>query len=158
MLVCGKGHESTMTAGGKTWYSDDRQIIKEVLGEIRLKQAHTLSDLLEIPGSQLIQNGAANGCNGFHFDSELIKPDFAFLAMEGESLDGHNFIDAAVLNGASLIIVQKSIELGNKDLTVIQHPSPLEFLQEAARRYRNSHPALFIGITGSVGKQPVRIH
>ena len=156
LLVCGKGHESTMTVGGKIWYSDDRQIIKDVLGEIRLEQVHSLSGLLEVPESRLIQKGAANGCNGFHFDSRLIKPDFAFVAMEGESQDGHNFIDAAVVNGASLIIVQKAIELFNKDLTIIQHPSPLKFLQLAARRYRNSHPASFIGITGSVGKTTLK--
>ena len=152
LLVCGKGHESTMTVGEETWYSDDRQIIKEVLGDIRLKQVHSLSELLEVPGARLIQKGSARGCNGFHFDSRLIKPDFAFVAMEGESRDGHNFIDAAVLNGASLVILQKPVELDIKGLTVIQHPHPLEFLKVAASNYRNSHPASFVGITGSVGK------
>ena len=41
--------------------------------------------------------------------------------MEAESQDGHDFIDAAVLNGASLVILQKPVELDIKGLTVIQH-------------------------------------
>ena len=152
LLICGKGHESSMTVKGKTWKSDDRQIVKEALGEARLRQVHSVKDLLKIPETTLIQQGLAKGCKGFHFDSRLIKSGFAFVAMEGESKDGHLFIDSAACNGASLIIVQKPIKRVKKEITVIQHPRPLEFLQIAARRYRDSHPAFFLGITGSVGK------
>ena len=152
LLICGKGHESTMTANGQTWEFDDRQIVKEALGDIRRSQAHTVKDLLKIPGTVLINQGKANGCKGFHFDSRLIKPEFAFVAMQGESQDGHFFIDSAARNGAEIIITQKITETIDEDLTVIQHPRPLEFLQMAARNYRDSHPAFFLGITGSVGK------
>lgn len=152
LLICGKGHESTMTSQGLTWKSDDRQLAREAIASRRQHQVHQVAHLIEIPQAVLLQKGFATGCNGFQFDSRKVQPGDAFVAMRGESQDGFDFIHSAASNGAELIITDRMVESMDPRLTVIFHPKPVEFLQIAARNYRDSHPAYFIGITGSVGK------
>lgn len=152
LLICGKGHESTMTSMGKVWESDDRRLARKAISEARVQEVHTINQLLQVPGSILLQSGLAKWCNGFQFDSRKVVPGNAFVAMKGESQDGINFIDSALKNGAGLVIVdRKNLHLDDR-LSVIYHPEPLNFLQIAARNYRDSLSSFFIGITGSVGK------
>ncbi|MDD7410554.1 UDP-N-acetylmuramoyl-L-alanyl-D-glutamate--2,6-diaminopimelate ligase [Fusobacterium gastrosuis] len=48
---------------------------------------------------------------GIEYDSRKIKENFIFIALEGANVDGHNYIDVAVKNGATCIIVSKEVEL-----------------------------------------------
>src|SRR5690348_15680729 len=41
---------------------------------------------------------------GLHYDSRAIQPGWAFVAIHGALLDGHDFIPQAVENGARLVI------------------------------------------------------
>ncbi|HIN19682.1 MAG TPA: hypothetical protein EYM76_02265, partial [Candidatus Marinimicrobia bacterium] len=43
--------------------------------------------------------------SGITIDSRNVKPGDIFLAFKGESTDGHNFINQAEKDGASLAIV-----------------------------------------------------
>ena len=49
--------------------------------------------------------------SGIEYDSRKIKKDYIFVALDGANVDGHNFIDSAVENGATCIIVSKEVEL-----------------------------------------------
>ncbi|MGL4392595.1 MAG: Mur ligase domain-containing protein, partial [Fusobacteriaceae bacterium] len=44
------------------------------------------------------------------YDSRKIKKGDIFVALEGETFDGHNFIDMAIQNGAKKILVSKNVE------------------------------------------------
>ena len=46
---------------------------------------------------------------GIEFDSRKIKDNYVFVAMIGSAVDGHNFIQKAINNGAKMIIVEKKI-------------------------------------------------
>jgi UDP-N-acetylmuramoyl-tripeptide--D-alanyl-D-alanine ligase len=43
-------------------------------------------------------------CNGFSTDSRMVQPGNLFIALHGETFDGHNFITKAVESGAGAII------------------------------------------------------
>ena len=70
----------------------------------------------------------------YTFDSRTIEPGDVFVALKGEKIDGHDFIDKAMAAGAVDII------------------DGLEDLQERARQKRRGLKAKVIGITGSAGK------
>ena len=70
----------------------------------------------------------------YTFDSREVRPGDVFVALKGEKVDGHDFIDQAKASGAVDVI------------------DGLEALQEAARRKRRGLKAKVIGITGSAGK------
>ena len=70
----------------------------------------------------------------FTFDSREVQPGDVFVALKGEKVDGHDFIDKAKAAGAVDII------------------DGLEALQERARQKRRGLKAKVIGITGSAGK------
>ena len=70
----------------------------------------------------------------YTFDSRTIEPGDIFVALKGEKVDGHDFIDKAMAAGAVGII------------------DGLEDLQERARQKRRGLKAKVIGITGSAGK------
>ena len=70
----------------------------------------------------------------FTFDSREVQPGDVFVALKGEKVDGHDFIDKAKASGAVDII------------------DGLDALQERARQKRRGLKAKVIGITGSAGK------
>ena len=49
--------------------------------------------------------------DGIEYDSRKIKENYIFVAFEGANVDGHNYIDSAVKNGATCIIVSKEVEM-----------------------------------------------
>ncbi len=106
---------------------------------------------------------------GAVIDSRLASPGFLFVAMRGERVDGHEFIEAAVEKGAVAIIAEREPEirsnlLATSDLAAgladwepslpacFIVPDSLAALQQAAAFWRRQHDVRVIGITGSVGK------
>ena len=47
---------------------------------------------------------------GIEYDSRKIKEGNIFVALEGAVVDGHNYIEQAVKNGAICILVSKEVE------------------------------------------------
>ena len=43
-------------------------------------------------------------------DSRKCTPGALFIAVEGAESDGHNYIDAAIENGATTIVCQREVE------------------------------------------------
>ena len=70
----------------------------------------------------------------YTFDSRQIRPGDIFVALKGEKVDGHDFIDQAKASGAVDIV------------------DGLEELQQRAREKRRAMKAKIIGVTGSAGK------
>lgn len=84
----------------------------------------------------------------FQFDSRLIKQGDVFLALRGESRDGHEFVDDAISRGASLSIVSKRVSGPH-----ILVEDVMVAIASAAVFVRNQLKELrVIGITGSQGK------
>ena len=84
---------------------------------------------------------------GVAFDSREVGPGDLFIALTGETTDGHRFVDAAFAQGAAGAIVGQPVD--HPHVLVPDTTAALEALGRAARA-RTS--AKIIGVTGSVGK------
>jgi UDP-N-acetylmuramoyl-tripeptide--D-alanyl-D-alanine ligase len=90
----------------------------------------------------------------FVIDSRLIEADDLFIALRGESADGHDYVRQALEKKASAALVSKSFAGRSPDLSsrLIPVDDPLQSLQKlaAVRRKQFQHPV--IAITGTNGK------
>ena len=50
-----------------------------------------------------------NKIKGISADSRMIKNDYIFVAIRGNKFDGHDFVDDAIENGASVVILEKDV-------------------------------------------------
>lgn len=86
-------------------------------------------------------------------DSRRIKEGDLFIALEGDSFNGHDFVQDAFADGAVAVMVQEGVDLNvNSSTPVIVVKDTLSGLQEFAKNYRQSLNLTGVGITGSNGK------
>ena len=95
--------------------------------------------------------------NAIHFDSRKIKSNDVFVAIKGQLVDGHNFIDIAISNGAIVIIVEQfpvKLESGITYVQVVDSNSALAIM---ASNYYNSpsENLKLVGVTGTNGKTTI---
>ena len=91
--------------------------------------------------------------SGISIDSRSIGRGEAFFAIQGDARDGHDFVAAALANGAGLaVIAAAKREAFPKDAPLLIVPDVLEGLRDLARASRARSQAKVIGVTGSVGK------
>ncbi|MBI5325955.1 MAG: UDP-N-acetylmuramoyl-tripeptide--D-alanyl-D-alanine ligase [Ignavibacteriae bacterium] len=113
------------------------------------------SDLLTLFSSDSFINFPDNfNCSGISTDTRTLKAGEIFIALPGESSDGHTRIDEAFGRGASAAIVnhdwnKKNIE-GNNSFIVVQNT--LETLGKLANYHRKRFKIPVIAIGGSNGK------
>jgi UDP-N-acetylmuramoyl-tripeptide--D-alanyl-D-alanine ligase len=88
--------------------------------------------------------------SGVSIDSREINIGDMFLAIQGESFDGHDFIEKAIDKGAALVITQRTLEKCNIPYVLVK--DTLKALQDIARYYRNKFQIPFVAVTGSSGK------
>lgn len=95
----------------------------------------------------------------FCVDSRTLCPGDIFVAVSGVSVDGHDFIQEALIKGAAgCIIAQKHAHLTERYAVLMQNklvlivPDTLKALFELASAWRDSFTGTVIGITGTVGK------
>ena len=87
----------------------------------------------------------------FETDSRKIKPGQTFVAIKGYTVDGHTFIDKAIENGATKIIVEEDV---TASVPVLKVESTKEYLKnELVSKYSKYLEDLnIIGVTGTNGK------
>jgi UDP-N-acetylmuramoyl-tripeptide--D-alanyl-D-alanine ligase len=98
--------------------------------------------------------GTASGAfevSGVEMDSRDVREGDLFLALRGETTDGHRFLDKAFAAGASAAIVERPIE--EPHVLVADTNAALLALAKAARA---RGAARIVGVTGSVGKTGVK--
>jgi len=97
--------------------------------------------------------------SGISCNSKEAMDNFIFVAVKGESADGHKFIPEAIDNGAKIIVVQDQRFRARipKGITVIVVKDTRKALAKlAARFYGNSSKKIkVIGVTGTNGKTTV---
>ncbi len=96
--------------------------------------------------------------NDIVIDSRNANKDNAFVAIVGESLDGHNFINLAIDQGCKTIIKNKdnNVNIKNTEVNVIEVENTEIALGDISRLYKNKFNIPFIAVTGSVGKTTTR--
>ncbi|GAB5348044.1 UDP-N-acetylmuramoyl-tripeptide--D-alanyl-D-alanine ligase [Alteriqipengyuania sp. 357] len=98
--------------------------------------------------------GVASGefqCAGVEMDSRDVRPGDLFVALKGEAMDGHRFIDKAFAAGAAAAIVDRPIDWPH--VLVEDSTAALRALAKAACVRTD---AKRIAVTGSVGKTGVK--
>ena len=89
--------------------------------------------------------------SGVEMDSRDVQSGDLFLALKGEAMDGHRFIDAAFKNGAAAALVDRPVDYPH--VLVEDTTAALHALAAAAR---GRAKARILGVTGSVGKTGVK--
>ena len=82
-------------------------------------------------------------------DSRKVTEGSMFVAIKGERVDGHNFVQSTLEQGAVCALVEKMPETEG---TYILVESTLQAIKDIAEEYRKTLKAKVVGITGSVGK------
>ena len=91
-------------------------------------------------------------------DSKKIQKGDMFVAIKGYDSDGHDYIDEAIENGASVIVIQEGSNISKKklndDITIIMANNTRELLAISACNFYQNPSKKFnlIGITGTKGK------
>ena len=95
---------------------------------------------------------------GIESNSKNIKPGYLFVAIKGFTVDGHEYIESAIENGAIAIAVEEGFDLKSvkfpKDITIVMAPNTRELLAIASCNFYKEPSKKFklIGVTGTKGK------
>ncbi|MFN8381668.1 MAG: UDP-N-acetylmuramoyl-L-alanyl-D-glutamate--2,6-diaminopimelate ligase [Anaerolineales bacterium] len=89
---------------------------------------------------------------GIAIDSRAVKSGYLFVAMKGGSVDGHDYIQKAIENGATAIIGDK--DLSGLSIPYIRLENPRQSLTWLAAAFYNwpARKLAVIGVTGTDGK------
>jgi UDP-N-acetylmuramoyl-L-alanyl-D-glutamate--2,6-diaminopimelate ligase len=103
---------------------------------------------------KLVFAGQELDITGVQADSRKVEAGNLFVAVAGVQSDGHDYIDAAIQKGASVIVCQAFPEGKKSDINYIQVTDSAEALGQIASLWngepsRNLH---LIGVTGTNGK------
>lgn len=90
------------------------------------------------------------GYSGVSIDSRTIMKDNLFFALRGEKYDGHDYIKQAIANGASGIVIDRSI--ASEETVAYKVDDTLQALGDLAAYYRRKFDIECVAITGSNGK------
>lgn len=95
---------------------------------------------------------------GITWDSREVKPGMVYVALPGNKVDGHSFVDDALRSGAVVVLVMQppsdttcllAKEMGT---AILEVASTFTAFTDLARAWRNHLRATIVAITGSTGK------
>ena len=89
---------------------------------------------------------------GLSIDSRTVQGGQAFFAIKGDRFDGHDFVDAALANGAAVAVVGAARAPDKAAGPVLIVDDPLAAMTRLAIAARKRSLARIIAVTGSVGK------
>ncbi len=116
-----------------------------------------LAKLLEKVEYELLQGSLETGVADLAYDSRKIEPGMMFVAIAGTVVDGHKFIPDVVKKGASVLVVERDVEVDAKDVAIVKVKNGRAALSLISAAYFD-YPAekmISIGITGTKGKSTI---
>lgn len=118
-----------------------------------------VEEVVQATQGQLVCQGEDSGViTNIVIDSRLVCPGAMFVAIVGESMDGHTFLESAHQEGCKFFLVSNESYITDrfKDSTVIKVDNTEIGLGLLGKYYRDKFDIPFVGITGSVGKTTTR--
>ena len=109
----------------------------------------TLKELAQWCGGETIPADAVGTITGMQHDSRKVRIGELFVALPGERVDGHDYVEQARKAGAVAALVSRKVE---SSLPQILVEDTLKAYGDIAREYRNRSGVNVVAITGSVGK------
>lgn len=104
--------------------------------------------------NQLLPIDCDIAIEGIYSNSKKVKPNSIFFCMDGLSVDGHQYVEEAVYNGAVCVVHSKPIKCKHKDVIYFETSSPIQLLNDVACNFYDypSKRLQMIGVTGTNGK------
>ena len=94
---------------------------------------------------------------GVSIDSRTISPGELFVAIKGERVDGHEYVQKALeRQAAGALVSEARSEFGENSSAILLVRDSHHALIELAKNYRNQVTATYLGVTGSSGKTTVK--
>lgn len=90
---------------------------------------------------------------GASIDSRTVQPGELFVAVPGQRVDGHDFIDQAADRGAAAALVSRAV---HAPIPTLQVADVVDSLGRLAAAWRARHGVRVIAVTGSNGKTTTR--
>jgi UDP-N-acetylmuramoyl-tripeptide--D-alanyl-D-alanine ligase len=108
-------------------------------------------------GDVRLAGDEASVARGIVSDSRAVVPGCAFVALRGPTHDGHDYIDAAIAAGATLVLAEKSRTSVSDSVDLVEVRDTLIAWGELARAHlrqwrRTRLDARTLSVTGSAGK------
>jgi len=186
VLIAGKGDETYQIIGNNTIRFDDRIEAKAALSKLKIQGSEhssyddpkpgtrnpepqlrpstwTIAEILEATGGDLLSGDLNHSFSGISIDSRNISVDDLFVAIKGDTHDGHSFIGNVIERGVSGLLIDRtkthrlpgkeSIENGIVCVTV---NDTIRALGDLAAFNRKRSNASVVAITGSNGKTSTR--
>lgn len=95
---------------------------------------------------------------GITWDSRTVKPGDLYVALPGERVDGHKFVEDAMRAGARGVLVTESpdsqacVYANELGAAIIEVPNTFHAIEDLARAWRDFITGKVIAVTGSTGK------
>ena len=146
LLIAGKGHETGQTIKGVTHPFDDAG----VAASWRRRGVSALWTSAEIAAPRRADDHGAFEAQGVTFDSARSAKGGLFVALEGETTDGHRFVDAAFEAGAAAAVVSRDVDGAGRPLVRVR--DTMGALVASRPRRPPAQQGRIASVTGSVGK------
>ncbi|MEM6960908.1 MAG: UDP-N-acetylmuramoyl-tripeptide--D-alanyl-D-alanine ligase [Myxococcota bacterium] len=113
----------------------------------------SLDDVVRATSGEAVTDAPPETLCGVAIDSRLVCEGGVFIALRGNNLDGHRFIEDAISKGAGLCIVEKGASFDvARGANFVYVDDTLKALGDLAAMHRRRLKSRFFGLTGSVGK------
>ncbi len=113
-----------------------------------------IADIFDIPTAEIFNPDSFKAVSSVYIDSRKVRKNSLFVAIKGENLDGHDFIEKAIKAGASAVVINRKHikKFSNLPVPFIAVKNTTKALGDIAAIWRNKLNAKVIAITGSSGK------
>ena len=120
----------------------------------------TVKQIVDICDGKLYCGDENIICKTYNKDTRIINEGDVYIGIKGENFDGNTLYKEAFSKGASVCILEEYSFFEDKEYTydkpIILVKNAKLALKKIASYIRNNSDALFIGVTGSVGKTSTR--
>lgn len=110
----------------------------------------TLRTLADSCGAFLTENTGNLEITSICTDTRRLKPGCLFVALQGERFDGHAYVKEAIEKGAAAVLVERSVQTGDRPR--LQVANTRTALGEIAAKYRARFDLPICAVAGSNGK------
>ena len=107
---------------------------------------------------EILNEGENFEIAGIEYDSRKIRKNYVFIAMSGNNVDGHDFIQKAIDSGAKMIVVEKKVNISGysnyEKVSFVFIENVRKSLGIIASNYYDypQNKLKIVGITGTNGK------
>lgn len=116
-----------------------------------MRSLWTVAEVVKATGGR--PEGLSDGpISAISIDSRDLQPEALFVAIKGDTHDGHDFVGKAIEAGAAAALVSEAHFAAHGGRNLIVVPDPLEGLRQLAIAARARSRATIVAITGSAGK------